>query len=133
MDRLRVMTGARRMFNGPLHKCSKASTGHCRTSPSWTASGSHAPCTTAVVRMFGATSSRFTPSSPTGKIILESPFGTVNPVDVTLPDYIWRNVDKWEDKPMIVSTYTTYTYIYLYTPIYTYTYLYTQLQSQHAL
>lgn len=95
MDRLRVMTGARRMFNGPLHKCSKASAGHCRTSPSWTAA----------VRMFGATSSRSTPSSSTGQIILESPFGTVNPVDVTLPEYIWRNVDKWEDKPMIVSTY----------------------------
>jgi len=115
MDRLRVMTGARRMFNGPLHKCSKASAGHCRTSLSWTASGSHAPCTTAVVRMFGATSSRSTPSSPTGQIILESPFGTVNPVDVTLPDYIWRNVDKWEDKPMIVSTYIYlhgYTYLH---------------------
>jgi len=102
MDRLRVMTGARRMLNGPLHKCSRSSAGHCRTSPSWTAA----------VRMFGATSSRSTPSSSTGQIILESPFGTVNPVDVTLPEYIWRNVDKWEDKPMIVSKYTGYTYTY---------------------
>ncbi|XP_060836178.1 uncharacterized protein LOC132918865 [Rhopalosiphum padi] len=112
MDRLRVMTGARRIFNGPMHKCSKASTNHCRTSPSWTASGSHAPCTTAAVRMFGATSSRSTPSSSTGPIILESPFGTVNPVDLTLPDYIWRNVDKWEDKPMITcgSSGRSYTY-----------------------
>jgi len=94
MDRLRVMTGARRLLNGPLQKCYKAAT---------TASGSHAPCVTAV-RMFGATPSRSAPSSSTGPIILESPFGTVNPVDLTLPDYIWRNVDKWGDKPMIVST-----------------------------
>jgi len=60
--------------------------------------------------MFGATSSRSTPSSSKEQIILESPFGKVNPVDVTLPEYIWRNVDKWEDKPMIVSKYWLPTY-----------------------
>lgn len=98
MDRLRVMSGARRLFNGSFQKCSK--TANHRTSPSsWLSSPSlsleHGRYV--AVRMFAS-------SSPTtGSIILESPFGPVNTVDLTLPDYIWKNVENWEDKPMIVS------------------------------
>lgn len=107
MDRLRVMSGARRLFNGPLRKCSKT-TNH-RTSPSsWLSSPSmsmdRGRCV--AVRMF-ASGAAGDSSSSTGSIILESPFGPVNAVDLTLPEYIWRNIDKWEDKPMIVSHLTS--------------------------
>lgn len=106
MDRLRAMSGARRLFNGPLRETSRNSSS-CRASPahrhcgavSITAHGRCSAAAAAAVRVFSTSG----PSSSSGQIILESPFGTCNPVDSTLPDYIWKNVDKWEDKPMIVS------------------------------
>lgn len=103
MDRLRAMSGARRLFNGPLRETSRNSSS-CRVSPAHRLRGAasviaHGRCSAAAVRVFSTSG----PSSSSGQIILESPFGTCKPVDSTLPDYIWRNVDKWEDKPMIVS------------------------------
>lgn len=93
MDRLRVMSSARRMFNGPLRKARGSGAAFCRA-----ASLVRLERCTAAPRAFS------TSDSLSDKVILESPFGTCNNVDLTLPDYIWRNVDKWEDKPMIVSS-----------------------------
>lgn len=103
MDRLRAMNGARRLFNGPLRETSRNSSS-CRASTAHRHRGAasvlvHGRCSAAAVRVFSTSG----PSSSSGQIILESPFGSCNSVDSTLPDYIWRNVDKWEDKPMIVS------------------------------
>lgn len=98
MDRLRVMSSARHLFNVPLRKCSKATANH----RSWPVSSlTSARCVAA--RTFSADAGDS--SSGTGRIVLESQFKPVDPVNLTLPDYIWRNVDKWEDKPMIVSHY----------------------------
>lgn len=123
MDRLRAMSGARRLFNGPLRETSRNSSS-CRASPthrhrSAVSIIAHGRCSAAAVRVFSTSGPS---SSSSGQIILESPFGACNPVDSTLPDYIWRNVDKWEDKPMIVSltwslnvltteTWSLYTYL----------------------
>lgn len=95
MDRLSAMKSARRLFNGPLRKCSSKTAAvdyrRASVSPSY-----------AAARTFSADTGRNAPPSA-GSKILESPFGSVKPVDCTLPDYIWRDVDKWSDKPMIVS------------------------------
>ncbi|XP_050444504.1 uncharacterized protein LOC126848040 [Adelges cooleyi] len=86
MDRLKVISGARRLFCGG--SVLRRIDGH-----PWP---SHR---------------RIRPYS-SKPIILESPFGPVNNVDVTLPEYIWRNIEKWEDKPMITcgSSGRSYTY-----------------------
>lgn len=101
MDRLSVMKSARHFFNGPLLKCYKtAAVNYHRASVS----------SYTVVRMFSVDNSHNAPSS-TGSKILESPFGSVKPVDMTLPEYIWKNVEKWEDKPMIVSRPTVIIFV----------------------
>lgn len=88
MDRLRAMSGARLLFNGPLRKARgcRGAAAVLRSTP----------------RAFG-TSRPYSAPPTSGRVILESPFGPCADLDLTLPDYIWRNVDKWEDKPMIVS------------------------------
>jgi len=96
-----VMCNARHLFYGPLRKCSKT-TNHNRMSLSWSSLPSsssvlHERCV--ATRMFSSSDS----SLSTGSKILESPFGSVGSIDLTLPEYIWRNVEQWEDKPMIVS------------------------------
>ncbi|VVC32610.1 AMP-binding, conserved site,AMP-dependent synthetase/ligase,AMP-binding enzyme, C-terminal domain [Cinara cedri] len=104
MDRLSVMKSARHLFNGPLRKCSKtAASNYRRTAMS-------SPYV--AVRTFSVDASHNSPSSSSGSVILESPFGSVKPVDLTLPEYIWKNVENWEDKPMITcgSSGRTYTY-----------------------
>lgn len=40
-------------------------------------------------------------------IILESLYGPVEIPQLNLPQFIWRNVDKWADKPMAVSVTQT--------------------------
>lgn len=109
MDRLRAMSNARRLFNGPLRKCSKAAAADHRpwpvSSSSLSSAQQHAR-SAAAARAFSADAGAGEHSSAAGgggRIVVESQFRPVDPLDVTLPEYIWRNVDKWEDKPMIVS------------------------------
>lgn len=100
MDRLRVMSNARRLFNGPLRKCSKATAADHRPWP--VSSAQQHVRSAATARAFSVDAGAGDPSS-SGRIVVESRFRPVDSLDVTLPEYIWRNVDKWEDKPMIVS------------------------------
>jgi len=104
MDRLRSMSGARRLFNGPLNKTCSGSPS-CRAPAYRRASPlPRGQCAATALRLFGTSGSH-----SSGQIGLESPFGPADPVDVTLPEYIWKNVDKWGDKPMIVSASHAFT------------------------
>lgn len=111
MDRLRAMSNARRLFNGPLRKCSKAAAAEYRpwpvSSSSLQSSARQHAISAAAARAFSADASDPSSSGGSGgggrRIVVESQFKPVDPINLTLPEYIWRNVDKWEDKPMIVS------------------------------
>ncbi|XP_063226320.1 uncharacterized protein LOC134533057 [Bacillus rossius redtenbacheri] len=51
------------------------------------------------------------PSRP-GRIILESPFPPVTIPDMTLPEYVWQNVDKWADSTAMVCAASGLSYTY---------------------